>query len=74
MWWCMVAPSAAALADVLREKGADAKAIRARVHRTALWAYCTGRRTPNAKTGAFFHRITRGRVAAHGWVTDLEAA
>jgi hypothetical protein len=77
MTWVMdvtVTPSALALAAVLEERGTEAEAIRARVHRTALWSYCTGRRLPDAKRVAMFHRITGGRVAADGWVTDSEAA
>ncbi len=69
-----VAPSAAALAAVLEENGPEAEQIRARIHRTALWSYRTGRRLPNAKTIAMFHRVTGGRIAADGWVPGSEAA
>lgn len=66
----VASPSAVALAALLDRGGVVADAVRARIHRTQLWAYVTGRATPSAKNAAMMHKVTRGRVAAHGWVKE----
>jgi uncharacterized protein YegJ (DUF2314 family) len=70
----MVAPSARALGEVLDEEGEAARAIRDAVHRTMLWKYRTGRSKPDADTIALLHRLSDGRIAAHGWADDHGAA
>lgn len=66
----MAAPSADTLGAVLDEQGEMASAIERSIHRTALWRYRTGRRRPDAETIALLHRLSDGRIAAHGWATD----
>lgn len=52
---------------VLHEDGSPAEAIRERFHRTMLWNFRTGRRKPDADGIAVLHKLTEGRIAAHGW-------
>lgn len=71
-------PAARALAAILdAESGPDAvvaEKIRARVHRTALWRYLTGRREPDLATATFLDQVSDGRIGAARWLTNTRAA
>ena len=60
--------------EVLNEDGEEAKAIKAEVHRTMLWRFVTGRRSPDADTIAKLHRLSGGRVPADGWGAEENEA
>ncbi len=65
--------SAEALEALLKVDGPEAEAIRARVHRTALWRYLQGRRRPDLRTATLLEELSSGKVRAAGWSDDAAA-
>lgn len=64
--------SSRALDALLERKGEAATAIQAKVHRTVLWRYRSGKGKPDAVTVALLERLSDGEVPAGGW-EDLPA-
>jgi len=61
--------SSAALNELMTKGGKVAGSILSEVHFTRVYAWCAGRSKPNAVNTALLHKLSRGRVPAHGWTT-----
>lgn len=67
-------PSAVALADILKEGGETAAAIKDRFDRTAIWHWLNGSRIPEMKSSKFLETVTDGRVPMNGWIVASDGA
>lgn len=59
---------------ILDTDGPDAEAIRARFHRTMLWRYRTGRRTPHSNVLPTLTALSRGKIPMPAWFEKAPAS
>lgn len=58
-----------ALARILGENGPIARRLKARIDKSVLWRYASGRRRPDPDMVALVEYLTEGQISSRHWIS-----